>query len=316
AFEEGLAATREALRRLARDEAALTAQLNADRARLSRLLGALQAIEAAPPPLLMMHPDGPLGAARSGIALADLAPALAAETRALRAQVTQLERLRAVQHDAAADLATALDGMQTARAALSRAMADRTDLPPNVAADADALQRLLAASASLDAAVAALADQPLGPAPEDGRFAAAIGSLEMPVRGRILLGFNDVDAQGISRPGLRVATEAGALVTAPWAGTVRFAGTLPDLGTVVLLEPDQTHLIVLSGLGTVFARPGDLVAAGAPIGLMGDADREDLIAAAAQETGGTLSETLYIEIRVDNMPADPVAWFRTIRDED
>ena len=66
-YEAGLAAMREGLRRAATREAALSRRLEAQRGEVSRLLGTLQVIETAPPPLLILHPSGPLGAARSGI---------------------------------------------------------------------------------------------------------------------------------------------------------------------------------------------------------------------------------------------------------
>ncbi|MBF9036858.1 peptidase M23, partial [Rhodobacterales bacterium HKCCE2091] len=85
AYEEGLVAVREGLRRAALREATLTAGFEAERERLAELLGAIQSIERAPPPLTLLHPAGPVGTARAGMILGDVTPAVAREAAALRA---------------------------------------------------------------------------------------------------------------------------------------------------------------------------------------------------------------------------------------
>ncbi|MEM8878976.1 MAG: peptidoglycan DD-metalloendopeptidase family protein [Pseudomonadota bacterium] len=318
AYEEGLIAVREALRRLGTREMALRAALNAERDRLATLIGAAQAIERQPAPILLLHPTGPIGAARSSMIISDVAPALSAEIAEIRAQLIELQTIRTVQLQARADLSTALDGAQTARAALSQAIADRTDLPPRVDGDPVALRALLDAATSLDALASALADAPPGPLPEAARIDAARGTLPMPVFGEVLRSFGITDAAGIVRPGVIIATRPRALVTAPWPGTIRFAGTLPDFGQVILLEPDATHLIILAGMGDLFVTSDEFVMGGAPLALMDSTAQpsEELIVANVEDAGLTLSQTLYIEVRVRGEPVDPADWFRLTPDEE
>jgi septal ring factor EnvC (AmiA/AmiB activator) len=144
-------------------------------------------------------------------------------------------------------------------------------------------------------------------------FTDAQGTLPLPVLGRVLRGFNDEDAAGITRPGLVLATQAQAMVTTPWPATVRYAGPLLDYGTVVILEPDGDYLLVLAGLADVFVRAGEVLPPTAPIGLMGGAPEtsDNVIVTNAQGGGGDLSETLYIELREANVPVDPTEWFIT-----
>ena len=85
AYEEGLKALREGVRRAAIREEALRQRFEAERDRLSRLLGVLQAIEISPAPLLLLHPSGPIGSARSGMIVSDIAPGLQREADKLRA---------------------------------------------------------------------------------------------------------------------------------------------------------------------------------------------------------------------------------------
>ena len=62
-----------------------------------------------------------------------------------------------------------------------------------------------------------------------------------------------------------------------------------------------------------YGRIGEVLPGGSPVGLMGGpGDGSDLLAASAGSEGGaTRSETLYIEMRQDNEPVDPLAWFQT-----
>ena len=313
AYEEGLAALREGIRRAAIREQSIEIVFEAEQERLGRLLGVLQSMQRAPAPLLLIHPSGPVGTARSGMILSDVTPAVAAEAMALRDQLQELALLRTLQREAEAQLAEGLSGVQRARVALSQSMAERRTLPPPFVQDSEALQDLLGNAETLDSfAVAMRAVELVGDSqPDLPDFTAAMGDLPYPVRGRVLRGFGASDAAGITRPGLILATEPRALVTAPWPATVRYAGPLLDYGNVTILEPQGDYMLILAGMGDLFVRSGDLLPAGGPVGLMGgDAPNgEDLIAENAQATGGDLSETLYMELRVAAEPVDPTPWF-------
>lgn len=311
AFEEGLIATREALRRSEARETAILTRLEAEREQLANMLAAAQAIASSPPPLLLLHPDGPEGAARSAMIISDVTPALAQATNALRAQLQDLATMRELQDTANADLTAALEDVQTARAALSEAIADRVTLPPRIDSDPAVIRQLLEAASSLETLTEALNDNPVGPLPNALSIEMAHGALDLPVFGQTLRGFNEADAAGITSPGLILATRPNALVTAPWRGTIRFAGALPDQGLVILLETDPEHLLVLAGLGTAYVTTGEIVDTAAPIGLMdlGLSTSENLIVPGTEDAGLTLSETLYIELRVNNTPVDPAPWF-------
>src|SRR5690606_18775449 len=76
AYESGLAALREGLRRAAIQEAALVRGLDAESARVASLLGALETLGTNPESLLLLHPQGPLGAVRSGMILSTVTPEL------------------------------------------------------------------------------------------------------------------------------------------------------------------------------------------------------------------------------------------------
>jgi septal ring factor EnvC (AmiA/AmiB activator) len=308
AYEEGLAALRSALREAAQREAGLTRAFEAERDRIGRLLGVLATIEANPGPLLLLHPDGALGTARSGMILADVTPALQAEAQALRGELAELAELRALQLAAGGTLADGLAAAQAARTALSQAMSDRTDLPRRLVDDPAQLRLLLDSAETLDAFAAGLAPDP---AADRASFAAERGRLPLPVLGRVLRRPGEADAAGVRRPGVTLATGPGALVTAPWAATIRFRGPLLDYGNVMVLEPGDGYLLVVAGMDVLYGEVGDVVAGGDPLGLMGGARdaTEEFMTLPAEGTGGQQTETLYLELRQGAAPVDPMPWF-------
>jgi len=129
AYEDGLAAMRDGLRRVGIREATLDRGLAARRAELSRLVGALAAIERLPGPALLVHPDGPLGTVRLGMMIADVTPLLETQAGRLRAELAELATLRGLQEGALATLQEGLAAVTTARTELARALAERRDLP-------------------------------------------------------------------------------------------------------------------------------------------------------------------------------------------
>ena len=151
AFETGLDAMREGFRLAATRESVLTRQLAARDGEVAELLAVLQTISRAPAPVLMAHPDGPSGAVRSGMLVAELTPALTARANALRRDVEEMTLLRTLQETATEELRTALSGVQDARTSLSQAMADRTDLPQKFSADPVRTAILIASTETLDA---------------------------------------------------------------------------------------------------------------------------------------------------------------------
>ena len=312
AYEEGLLALREGIRQAALRERTILMAFDAERDRLSRLLGVLQSIEAAPAPVVLMHPEGPLGTARAGMILSEVTPAVASQARALRAQLEELAALRAVQDMALRDLSDALERAQDARTQLSQAIAERRMLPENFLSDDVAMTQLVDSVDSLDTLSALLAQSPPAASPELPDFITARGTLPLPGLGTQLRAFGEADAAGVARPGLVYATRAGALVTAPWPASVRYAGPLLDYGNVIILEPEAGYLLVLAGLDTVYVNTGVVIPAASPLGLMpggAESDTEELIVATLQGSGAALSETLYMELRENGVPVDPAEWF-------
>jgi septal ring factor EnvC (AmiA/AmiB activator) len=305
AYEDGLAALRDGVRAAAIREETLRRKLDAEEAEITRLLGVLSAQAGTDGPQTLLHPAGPLGTARAGLLVAAVAPALAGQAAGLRADLQEVATLRAVQQEAAERLAQGLAGAQAARTALSQAIAGRTDLPRRFDPDPVAVEVLLSVAGTVDAFADGL-DQ-IGDGALPGQSRPLARPLPLPVRGTLLRAPGERDAAGVARPGMVLATDPAALVTAPAASTLRYAGPLLDYGLVAILEPRPDLLIVLAGMEALFVETGHVLPAGDPVGLMGG--RLESLSPSGEEGGGGRSETLYIEVRDGNTPSDPLTWF-------
>jgi septal ring factor EnvC (AmiA/AmiB activator) len=316
AYEQGLSALRDSLRQAKLREAALLLQFDTERNRVGQLLGVLGQLEATPGPLMLLHPSGPLGTVRSGMIISEVTPALQAEVTRLQAELTELRDLRNLQVAAGGILESGLTVAQTARTTLSQAISDRTTLPRRFTEDPDALRSLLESADTLGAFANGL-ELDLGGVDTMRSFASAEGKLNLPTLGSLLLRANEADATGTRRPGITLSTRARALVTAPWAGTIRYRGPLLDYGNVIIIEPGGGYLMVFAGMETVYGEVGEVVGMGAPLGLMGGSGQEnskEFLAGVNDVTGIRETETLYIEIRKGTEPVDPAPWFAATKD--
>ncbi|TKZ22251.1 peptidase M23 [Shimia litoralis] len=318
AYEAGLMAMREGLRRAAIREAQIGRELKAQEAEISRLLGVLQSMGSGPPPVMLLHPSGPTGTARSGMILADITPALEARANKLRVDLEEIVILRDLQQGAADDLQAGLRGVQDARTELSKAISDRSDLPQRFADDPVKTALLIATTETLEGFASGLSEiQEDGVQPMDlPDISARKGSLALPVQAQVLRYAGEADAAGIRRPGLVLAARPNALVVSPTAATIRYRGPLLDYGNVMILEPQTGLLFVLAGMETVFGDAGQVIPEGTPVGLMGGEDPKigAILSQSGDGSGNGRSETLYIEVRQDKNSVDPNIWFRTDKD--
>ncbi len=317
AFEAGLGAMREGLRQVATREATLTRRLEARDGEIAQLLGVIQTIEISPPPVLMLHPSGPVGSARSGMMLADVTPGLARKAQELRSDLEEVQTLRLLQQSALDKMEQGLAGIQKARAELSQAIADRTDLPTRFTEDPVRTAILISSTETLGGFASGLSLIGVEEIEDtDIDISEQKGEIDLPVQGVILHRAGDADAAGIRRDGIIVATRPRALVVSPVSATIRYRGPLLDLGNVVILEPQAETLFVLSGLDEVYGDTGQVIPAGTPVGIMGGTTPNlgTILSLSSEGSGTDRSETLYIEVREGGSPVDPEDWFRTDKD--
>lgn len=312
AYEAGLSAMRDGLRGATIRERVIRLEFENRRDQLSRLLGILQTLERASTPMLLIHPTGPVGTARSGMMMSEVTPALQRQAQELRSQMEELQALRELQTTAEEKLRLGLAGVQQARVELSQAIADRTDLPQRLTDDPVKTQILADGATSLEMFAGSIGVLP----PETGAtkaipFEKMRGTLPLPVDGTVLRRFNEVDAAGLQRPGLVIAARPLALVSTPAAATIRYAGAFLDYGNVIILEPQAGYLLVIAGLNEVYGEIGHVVDQNAPVGLLGGnpAGAQEFLIEASDGGSAIAQETLYIELRHNGEPVDPEVWF-------
>lgn len=292
ALELGMTALRGEARSAAIREQALDQKLKSQQAEISKLFSVLQVMGRAPEPVMLFHPMGPTAAARSGMLLSDITPALQKKTNELRQSLDDIQKLREWQTEARRVLATSLNDLQDARVQLTRAISNRTELPARFEENQEKIQNLIDSARTLDEfASGLLASADPGLEKTDFDFAT-------PVLGQVVRGFEQEDATGIARPGWLVATEPGALITAPSSGTIRYQGPLLDFGAAVVFEPYDGLLIIFAGMHLGYGKTGEVVTKGVPLGLMG-----------GENSGGERTETLYMEVRNNQIPTDPILIF-------
>lgn len=125
-------------------------------------------------------------------------------------------------------------------------------------------------------------------------FALAKGSLSLPARGSIISRYGDQKVKGVTSKGLTIATRASAQVTSPFDGSVIFAGPFRSYGDIIIVEHGDGYLSLLAGLGRIDVELGQMLLAGEPVGVMPDKSNAEL----------------YVEIRKNNQPINPDAWFK------
>ena len=316
-FENGLAVMRDSLRLIASQKRSVQERLDQQEVAYSQLLGVLLSMDKSPVQAQIIHPDGPLTTARSSMLVADILPALQAKVSVLRADMDELSYLSDLQIQVVEDLQTGLNNLQTARTELSRAITDRTDIPTRFIEDPAQTAILLAASDTLDIFADGIEMIALNEVTTSlPSISDRIGTLPLPVAGRVVRYYGEADAAGIKRSGIIVATSPQAIVTSPTAATIRYVGPLLDYGLVSMIEPQNGTLFVFAGLGQVFGTIGQVIPAGSPIGVMGGNSQtiDSILEQSEKGTGVVRSETLYIEVRQDKEPQDPLIWFRTIEE--
>lgn len=124
-------------------------------------------------------------------------------------------------------------------------------------------------------------------------FVKARGKLSRPARGPVITGYGQETAKGVSSKGIIIKTRALAQVIAPFDGSVIFAGPFRGYGNLIIIEHGKGYTSLLAGLDNVDCELGQMLLAGEPVGQMPN-DSES---------------KLYMELRKDNHPINPISWF-------
>jgi septal ring factor EnvC (AmiA/AmiB activator) len=324
------------LQELRRRETALHSSLAARRGVLAEVLGALQRMGLNPPPAILVKPEDALSSVRSAILLGAVVPELREETEVLMADMAELTRISASIADERSRLVASigdqmaekqrlgllLEAKKRVQADTEIRLAEEQTRSQNLAAKATSLKDLIAAldaQSAKDRAAAEKAlkaeeqrqkqDAAVAALPENNReivslpFQALQGQVSLPVSGTFKRRYGAKDDNGGVMQGDMLATQSGAIVTAPADGGVLYAGPFRSYGQLLILDAGGGYHVVLAGMSRISVAPGQAVLAGEPVGAMGEAR---VASTSARNVNGP---ELYVEFRKDGKPVDPAPWW-------
>jgi len=127
------------------------------------------------------------------------------------------------------------------------------------------------------------------------------GVLDWPVHGTLAVTFGrhrhpKFDAWTVSN-GVEIVAGDGTPVTAVYGGKVVFARWFSDYGNMAVIDHGDEVLTLYARLRSILVRPGEVVAAGDRIGLVGIGP-------------GETEPSLYFEVRDHQKATDPLSWLR------
>jgi murein hydrolase activator len=340
ALEATIAQIEARLAQAAKSEAAIRRSLDERRDVIGQVLAALQRLGHQRPPAILVRPEDMLEAVRSSMLLGAVVPELRVQTEALAGDLQELVRLRQVQTEEKARVATQMAALadeaartQALVAARQGAIAEgehkiedqkakERDLARQTLDVRDLIARMEneIGAAARGAQAARQADQlrrqnggvndgapykdaaRLAPAID---FAQAKGLLPLPVAGTVLKTFGAPDGFGASEKGISIATRAGALVSSPTDGWVAFAGPWRSYGQLLIINAGGGYYVVLAGMQQINVELGQFVLAGEPVAVMNSAGTTGIASGAI----GAVQSVLYVEFRKDGVAIDPGPWW-------
>lgn len=317
AKEQEIAGQQSRIDTLAARQAVLLRGAAERRQTAAKVLFGLQGVARVPPLAILARSNGPIDVVRSGVVLSTVVDELARRAETARAES---ERIAEAQEAAAAarrSLSVALEELHAARGRLAVLIDDTAEagqrLQNTVKGDDGPVPGLIAETQDLAVALTSLtAAAPASqhtasraPARDDmGDDMAALTPWHRapgaPVSGRIVVGFGDVadgDAPGMGTvsKGVRIETPPRAAVVAPSSGRVAFVGPFRGYGLLLIIDHGGGYHSLMAGFDRIDLVPDQEIAAADPIGVMGDV--------------GEQRPSLYIELRRDGQPVNPLPWF-------
>jgi len=295
--EAQIAAARARIALLGRERAALRTRIAAKQEPLVRLTAAMQLMARRPLAFSLLRSGSVRDTVYLRAVLETMVPEVARRTAPLRGEVARARELQAKARLAEKDLResraklaakngelVAIESRQRleSRAAFGDANreADRATALAEEARDLKTLMGRLEEDGALREKLAALPGPVLRPArPGEARVLETSAPEEnggapgfiLPAAGRLVGGFGEPGPGGPAS-GTTFAVENGALLVAPGAGRIAFAGAYRGYGRIVIIEHPGGWTSLVTGLARTDVRVGDQVVQGEAIGIAG-ADR-------------------------------------------
>ncbi|MDD4520205.1 MAG: hypothetical protein EOM53_02915 [Alphaproteobacteria bacterium] len=311
---------------LRRDQANVIKDLKSKDGQLVKVSTALQRLATRPTEVLLAQPMPPIDTLRSAILLREMVSPLESTAEKLRHNLNILSSLRAASRAQVSQIKIASARLEDKHKHMKRLLSQKKVLQNrfeteskeaqkrafSLAQQARSLKDLLAkleiekrkrmdAQRRQKLALASLASLTTKPLQANsliselpkGIFEKSKGKLAFPVVGRITSLFNSDNVSSVFSKGLTIKARKSAQVITPFDGVVLYSGNFKSYGNLLIIEHAEGYHSLLSGLQDIDVSTGQNLLAGEPVGIM--------------STKGPSS--LYIELRKNNEPIDPLPWF-------
>lgn len=250
---------------------------------------------------LMLNQRDPAQAARTMANYGYLSRARSERINAINEHIAHLDllsekigseatRLKEIEADNAREvraLAGARDKRAQTLAQIQSKLNNRNEQLAKLERDAKALEKLVEELRRAIEEFPDLADTP---------FAKLRGKLPWPAKGPVIARFGQLRAGGpLKWQGILIGAARGTQVRAPYQGRVVYADWLPGLGLLIVLDHGGGYMSLYGHNEQLYRKVGDRVAAGEPLGAVGDA-------------AGVGKPALYLEIRRGRQAIDPALW--------
>ena len=293
---------------LEKQESELKEQLKLSNKQLFRVMKGLQTLALRPTELLIFQSKTPVNMLRSRDLMRYSLPIIGQMQTQTKENLARLANVRQELLDKKEQTRQAHTDLMTQREKMNRLIGQKKIMQAQyttyynkakqkadaLAAKAQDLKDLLK-QLEQEALAKKKQEQRLQPAPRMavGAFGKTKGLLSLPANGMITQHFGDTSVSGAHAKGIIIKTRPGAQITAPFDGTVLFAGPFQNYGRLLIVDHGDEYLTVLAGMDTINASVGQELLAGEPVGAMGQSYTD-----------------LYLEIRSGGVPENPEEWFK------
>ena len=134
--------------------------------------------------------------------------------------------------------------------------------------------------------------------PSYSSFAKNKLRLDLPVGGKITEVFGELDGIGLKSKGINIITPSGAQVLSSFDGKVLYANNFRSFGPVLIIDHGDGFNTLMMGLEKIDVKIGQNLLKGEPVGVM------KKLKTSNKQTG----PALYLELRRNGKPVNPLAW--------